>query len=70
MPFPAAQPRAQADRADWRTLHCSFCGRNAEQVRFLSAGVFGGTICDRCCLKAFFIFLKAYLTAPFRLRAS
>jgi ClpX C4-type zinc finger protein len=70
MPSPARQARAQADRADWRKLHCAFCGKNAEQVRFLSAGVFGGTICDRCCLTAFLIFLKAYLKAPFRLGSS
>jgi hypothetical protein len=34
-------------------------------VRFLTAGIAGGKICDVCCLQAFVIFLKAWLT-PWR----
>jgi hypothetical protein len=48
--------------AEWSRLHCSFCGRDAHHVRFLSAGVAGGRICDACCFKAFAIFVKAWLT--------
>ena len=47
-------------------LQCSFCGKDDRRVRFLAAGVAGGMICDVCCLKAFGIFLKAYLTSAFR----
>jgi hypothetical protein len=46
-------------------LLCSFCGRDANHVRFLTGGIAGGRICDACCLKAFMIFLKAWLT-PWR----
>jgi ClpX C4-type zinc finger len=54
------------DTAESKRLRCSFCGRDADQVRFLSAGVAGGTICDVCCLKALLIFVKAHVTAFFR----
>ncbi len=50
------------DTAEWSHLHCSFCGKDGDHVRFLTAGVAGGTICDRCCLQALVIFVKAYLT--------
>lgn len=65
MPRPASVPRPLAGRADWKHLHCSFCGKDAEHVRFLTAGIAGGKICDVCCLQAFVIFLKAWLT-PWR----
>ena len=42
-------------------LECSFCGRDADDVRFLCAGEFGGTICDRCAVTASAIVLKARL---------
>ena len=61
MPRSAAQGRPLQDTAEWGHLHCSFCGKDGNHVRFLAAGV-AGKICDACCLKAFFIFLKAYLT--------
>ena len=57
-----AQARPLPDTAAWRQLHCSFCGKDAGHVRFLAAGVAGGRICDGCCWKALFIFLKARLT--------
>ena len=44
-------------------LHCSFCGKDSDHVRFLTAGVSGGTICDVCCLKALLIFLKAHVSS-------
>ena len=34
----AAHPRPRADAAEWTTLHCSFCGKDADHVRFLAAG--------------------------------
>jgi hypothetical protein len=61
-----AHARALRDSADWKRLRCAFCGRDANHVRFLSAGVAGGTICDRCCFKALAIFLKAHLAALLR----
>jgi hypothetical protein len=57
-----AHARALPDTAEWRPLRCSFCGRDAEHVRFLAAGVAGGRICGGCCWRALFIFLKARLT--------
>jgi ClpX C4-type zinc finger protein len=54
---------AQSDPAEWRRLHCSFCGKDADHVRFLVAGVAGGMICDRCNLQSLGIFLKAHVTA-------
>ena len=62
MPGHALRTRPVSDRADWAHLRCSFCGKDANHVRFLSAGVAGGKICDVCCWKALLIFLKAYLT--------
>ena len=62
MPQRSAHARPLQDSAEWGHLHCSFCGKDGNHVRFLSAGVAGGTICDACCFKAFWIFLKAYLT--------
>ncbi len=53
-----------------KTLCCSFCGQDVEQVRFLSAGVAGGMICDVCCLKAGLIFVKAQFRRVFRFRAA
>lgn len=58
----AATARPLADAADWAHLRCSFCGRDGNHVRFLSAGIAGGKICDTCCWKAMLIFLKAYVT--------
>ena len=54
-----------SDRAEWSRLRCSFCGKDADRVRFLSAGVAGGKICDACCFRAMLIFVKAWLT-PWR----
>jgi hypothetical protein len=63
-----AASRAQplAERADWKQLRCSFCDRDADHVRFLCSGVAGGMICDRCCIKAFVIFLRAHITSLLR----
>jgi hypothetical protein len=63
----AAAARPLADTEDWAHLHCSFCGKDGNHVRFLTAGVAGGKICDVCCWKALFIFLRTYLT-PRRFR--
>jgi hypothetical protein len=68
MPQPANHARPLQDTAEWAHLHCSFCGKDGDHVRFLAAGV-SAKICDACCLKAFLIFVKAYLT-PRRLRRS
>jgi hypothetical protein len=68
MPRTAARTVPVADRAEWRHLHCSFCGKDADHVRFLSAGVAGGKICDVCCLRALLIFASAWLRRPFARR--
>jgi hypothetical protein len=62
MPRPAALTAPLAGQAEWSRLHCSFCGKDANHVRFMSAGVAGGKICDACCFKGALIFLKAWLT--------
>ena len=62
MPRTAAHARPLHDTGEWAHLHCSFCGKDGDHVRFLTAGVAGGKICDACCLKAFVIFVKAYVT--------
>jgi len=64
----AAAARPASDPAEWHRLHCSFCGKDGNHVRFLSAGVFGGMICDTCCWQAFVIFLRAHVKrlSPFR----
>lgn len=49
------------DPAERIPLACSFCGRSVDRVRFLCAGDFGGTICDRCAVAASAIVLKAHL---------
>lgn len=64
MPRNTARARPLPDTAEWGQLHCSFCGKDGTQVRFLTAGL-AAKICDTCCLKAFLIFVKAYLT-PWR----
>ena len=48
------------------SLRCSFCGKDAAHVRFLTAGVSGGMICDVRCLKALLIFVKAHITSAYR----
>jgi hypothetical protein len=58
------------DTAEWKRLQCSFCGKDAVDVRFLTAGVFGGMICDRCCVKALLIFVRAHLVSAFKLAVS
>jgi hypothetical protein len=63
----AAHVRPLQDAAEWSHFHCSFCGKDGNHVRFLTAGVAGGRICDVCCVKALVIFVKAYLT-PRRIR--
>ena len=62
MPRSAATARPLHDTAEWSHLHCSFCGKDGNHVRFLTGGIAGGKICDVCYLKAFFIFAKAYVT--------
>ena len=57
----ALRARPLPDNAEWAHLRCSFCGKDANHVRFLAAGVAGGKICDACCWKALLIFLPAYL---------
>lgn len=52
--------------ADWKHLHCSFCGKDADHVRFLTAGVSGGMICNVCCVKALVVFLKAQIASAFK----
>lgn len=69
MPQIAAHARPKTDAAEWGHLHCSFCGRDGNHVRFLAAGVAGGKICNACCLKAFAIFLRAYVRHPFGVRS-
>jgi hypothetical protein len=61
----AAQSAPLPGTAQWRQLHCSFCGRDADHVRFLAAGVAGGMICDRCNFRSLGIFLKAHLASVF-----
>jgi hypothetical protein len=68
MPATAARATAKSDAAEWGHLHCSLCGKDGDHVRFLAAGVTGGTICDACCFKAFWIFLRAYVRHPFGVR--
>ena len=53
------------EQAEWYRLHCSFCGKADREVRFLAAGKSGGIICNSCCLKSVFIFLRAYVTSVF-----
>ena len=65
----AAQRQPLSDRAEWKHLRCSFCGKDANHVRFLASGVHGGMICGRCCLVAFAIFLKARIASTFRIAA-
>ena len=61
MPRSTANAHPLHDTAEWSHLHCSFCGKDGNHVRFLAAGV-AGKICDACCLRAFVIFVRAYLT--------
>jgi ClpX C4-type zinc finger len=63
MPRTAIRTTPLPDHAEWSRLHCSFCGKDANHVRFLSAGV-AGMICDACCFKAFLIFVKAWIRWP------
>jgi hypothetical protein len=60
-------PEPLADKAEWSRLRCSFCGKDANHVRFLAAGVAGGKICNRCNLMALGIFLRAQMAASLRL---
>jgi hypothetical protein len=62
MPRTAATARPLPDTGEWGHLHCSFCGKDGNHVRFLAGGVAGGKICDVCCLKGLVIFVKCYLT--------
>jgi ClpX C4-type zinc finger protein len=66
MAKPAMQAHPLPSTAD---RHCSFCGKDADHARFLTAGVAGGMICDMCWLKAFFIFAKAHIASAFRIAA-
>lgn len=65
-----AHARPLPDSADWKQLHCSFCGKDAAHVRLLASGVFGGLICDKCCLATVLVFLKARIASVFRLAAA
>jgi hypothetical protein len=65
-----AQGAPLAGTAPWRQLHCSFCGKDADHVRFLAAGVAGGMICDRCNLRSLGIFLKAHVASVLRMGRS
>ncbi len=65
MPSTTAGARSLPDTAPRRRLRCSFCGRDADHVRFLAAGAAGGRICDRCDLVALAIFVKARVRAAF-----
>ena len=65
MPATAASARPKVDAAEWGHLHCSFCGRDGNHVRFLSAGVAGGKICDTCCFRAVGIFVRAHIARVF-----
>ena len=68
MPGIAANATPRTDAAEWAHLRCSFCGRDGNHVRFLAGGVAGGKICDACCLKAFAIFVRAFVKYPFGVR--
>jgi hypothetical protein len=70
MPETLPQDQPLPDAAEWKHLHCSFCGKDGAHVRFLAAGVSGGKICDVCCMKAFLIFVKAHITSLLRLAAA
>ena len=59
----AAYAQPLRDPSDLSRLSCSFCGKTADHVRFLTAGVAGGMICDRCWLVASVVFVKAYLAS-------
>jgi ClpX C4-type zinc finger protein len=63
MTKPVMRARPLPGTAEWKQLHCSFCGQDADHVRFLTAGTSGGMICDVCCVKAFWIFLRAHARA-------
>jgi hypothetical protein len=70
MTKPSMQARPLPGTAEWKRLCCSFCGKDADHVRFLAAGVSGGTICNVCGVKAFLIFLRAHFTSVFGLAKS
>ena len=65
--MPRTLALARPDAAECAHLQCSFCGRSGRESRFLSAGVFGGTICDRCGFVALGIFVGAYLGTALRI---
>ena len=67
MPATADNATPKTAVAEWAELHCSLCGRDANHVRFLAAGI-DGRICDTCCFKAFLIFVRAYVRYPFGVR--
>ena len=41
MPGSAAHARPSQDTAEWAHLHCSFCGKDGDHVRFLTGGLRG-----------------------------
>jgi len=61
MTHSAAYARPLRDASELSRLSCSFCGKTADHVRFLTAGASGGMICDRCWLVASAVFVKAYV---------
>jgi hypothetical protein len=67
MTKPSMPARPLPGTAEWNRLCCSFCGKDPDHVRFLTAGVAGGMICNVCCAKAFLIFLRASFTSVFGL---
>jgi hypothetical protein len=46
------------DPARVEPLHCSMCGRDEHQVRYLMAGAAGGHLCDDCTVAAVKIVLR------------
>jgi hypothetical protein len=70
MTKPSMRARPLPGTAEWKRLYCSFCGKDADHVRFLAAGVSGGTICNVCGIGAFLIFLRAHFTSVFGLAKS
>jgi hypothetical protein len=69
MPATATNATPKTDAAEWAHLRCSMCGRDANHVRFLAAGLAGGKICNACSFKACAIFLRAFVTHPFGMRS-
>lgn len=49
----ALKASAEAAEGEMLTgLHCSFCGRPREEVRYLVQGSYGACICDECAAES------------------